>query len=409
MKSPNIKILCIIFSISLILPITASATFSIVAVDTVNNVVGSAGASCIAGSQIIHDVLENVGAINTQAWYLAENQDNAHDLLYAGWTPEDIINWLENNDAENSPHFRQYGVVTLAGSGASAGYTGYACSPWKGHLTGPGYAIQGNILLGPEVIDSMEYAFLNTNGPLEDRLMAALEAANIPGADTRCLPDKPALSAYIRVIRPGDGPYTFLYRVVNDTGPGQNPIDSLRILYDAWTLLKYADPDLSTIEAEPLRILANGTDSALITVTPLNGDGQTPISGAEVVIYNSGPGTLGDVTDNGDGTFTAYVHATELFGHDSIFAEVTANEQTVELTDYAEVYYHLCGDANGDFTHNILDISYLINYLYQEGPIPFPFIEVGDCNGDGTINILDITYMIAHLYMGGPAPMCPPN
>jgi hypothetical protein len=57
---------------------------------------------------------------------------------------------------------------------------------------------------------------------------------------------------------------------------------------------------------------------------------------------------------------------------------------------------------------NILDITFLIAYLYQEGPAPECMYE-GDANGDCTINILDITYLISYLYMGGPAPICAEN
>jgi hypothetical protein len=63
------------------------------------------------------------------------------------------------------------------------------------------------------------------------------------------------------------------------------------------------------------------------------------------------------------------------------------------------------GDANNDGTVNILDITYLINYLYLGGPAP-PCMYEGDANGDCSINILDITYLISYLYQGGPAPVC---
>jgi hypothetical protein len=63
------------------------------------------------------------------------------------------------------------------------------------------------------------------------------------------------------------------------------------------------------------------------------------------------------------------------------------------------------GDANNDGAVNILDISYLIAYLYSGGPPP-PCMYEGDPNGNCVINILDISYLIAYLYQGGPAPIC---
>jgi hypothetical protein len=65
----------------------------------------------------------------------------------------------------------------------------------------------------------------------------------------------------------------------------------------------------------------------------------------------------------------------------------------------------ICGDVNGTGTVNILDITFLINYVYKGGPAPDP-VEAGDTNGNGVINILDITYLINYVYLGGPAPIC---
>ena len=65
----------------------------------------------------------------------------------------------------------------------------------------------------------------------------------------------------------------------------------------------------------------------------------------------------------------------------------------------------LCGDADGSDAVNLLDITFLINYLYKDGPAPDP-IEAGDADGSGTINLLDITYLINYLYKDGPDPKC---
>jgi hypothetical protein len=64
------------------------------------------------------------------------------------------------------------------------------------------------------------------------------------------------------------------------------------------------------------------------------------------------------------------------------------------------------GDANGNTIINILDITYLINYVYKGGPAPIPYaLCSGDPTGNCTINILDITYLISYLYKGGPPPV----
>ena len=162
----------------------ARATFSIAAVDLQTGEVGSAGASCISGSLILSDVHPGVGVIHTQAYWNSQNQQNARNLMNQGWSPQAIIDWLVANDAQGNPTIRQYAIADLPEGGRSAGYTGTSCTDWKGHLTGPGYAIAGNILLGPEIIADMETAFQNTPGSLAFRLLAALQAANVPGADT---------------------------------------------------------------------------------------------------------------------------------------------------------------------------------------------------------------------------------
>jgi hypothetical protein len=65
------------------------------------------------------------------------------------------------------------------------------------------------------------------------------------------------------------------------------------------------------------------------------------------------------------------------------------------------------GNANGDDLINIFDVTYLISFLYKDGPAPVPYaICSGDPNGLGcTCNIFDVTYLISFLYKEGPAPV----
>lgn len=66
----------------------------------------------------------------------------------------------------------------------------------------------------------------------------------------------------------------------------------------------------------------------------------------------------------------------------------------------------ICGDADGNSKINLLDITYIISYLYKGGPAPEP-IQSADVNGRPGINLLDITYLIGFLYKGGPDLDCP--
>ena len=216
--------------------VSAQHTFSICAVDPLTGEVGSAGASCIENSRIISDIHPGVGVIHTQAYYIAGNQNYAESLMDEGVAPSAIIDSMIANDIFDDPSFRQYGVVDLVDGGRRAGYTGENTMDWKGHLTGPTYAIQGNILLGPEILDNMEANFLATEGNLGCKLMSALQGAKVPGADTRCAEfDISALSSFLRVARPTDEPGNFLIdlRVFDVEGDSIDPIDSLQTLYDA--------------------------------------------------------------------------------------------------------------------------------------------------------------------------------
>jgi uncharacterized Ntn-hydrolase superfamily protein len=222
----------------------AQDTFSIVAVDTITGEVGSAGASCIdetaipGGAIIISDVLPARGGIHTQSYWNATNQLNAHNRMVEGMSPQEIIDWLQAHDSQNNPAVRQYGVVDFdsAGHPRSAGFTGANCLNYKNHITGPNYSIQGNILLGQQILDSIEARFLNTEGSFAEKLMAALQGAKVIGADTRCASyGTSSLSAFIRVARPNDtigGFYCDLN--VPSVPEGMEPIDSLQTLFDAW-------------------------------------------------------------------------------------------------------------------------------------------------------------------------------
>ncbi len=223
-------------------------TFSIVAIDSVTGEIGSAGASCVPislpvaphGALIISDIIPGIGAIHTQAYWLAANQQNARARMMAGDSAQQIIDWLSQNDAQGNASIRQYGIVDVnGGHPRSAAFTGAGCNDYKNHITGPGYSIQGNILLGQHILDSMEAHYLTATGTLADKLMAALQGANVVGADTRCAQyGLSSLSSFLRVALPSDSAGNFhldLYMAY----PGNasypvDPIDSLQTLYNNW-------------------------------------------------------------------------------------------------------------------------------------------------------------------------------
>lgn len=351
----------------------AQDTFSIVAVDTVTGEIGSAGASCVGaiggvGAFILSDVIEGIGAIHTQAYWNATNQQNAHNRMLEGLSPQEIIDWLVANDVQGNPTIRQYGIVDLTRDGESAAYTGINCDDYKNHVTGPGYAIQGNILLGQIIIDTMHTTFLNTDGPLADRLMATLQAAKIIGADTRCASrNTSSESGFVKVVRIGDGGTPYLQIVVPDTPVGTDPIDVLQGMFDDWkdSLFTVVDPFLSQLSAFPDTLPADGTSQAVITITPKNNSDTLLASGKEILLFNSGAGTLSSVTDLGDGTYEAMITAPIAIGSDTISARVISGSDTVSVFGKAIVTY-----VNPTSVKE--KINFLIEfYLYQNYPQPF--------------------------------------
>jgi len=88
--------------------------------------------------------------------------------------------------------------------------------------------------------------------------------------------------------------------------------------------------------------------------------------------------------------------------------ELNLNAGYIEYKPYVKTGYvsqsdHIKGDANGDGNINILDVTFLINYLYKGGPEPN--LYAGDVDGSGAINLLDVNYLINYLYREGPPPI----
>lgn len=239
MKNYILSLLYFFFSLS---GLSAQDTFSIVATDPETGEVGSAGASCVdlgnfgLPPDFLGELFPGEGAINSQAYYIAQNQANARVRMQAGDTPSEIIQWLVANDAQNNPTLRQYGVVRIIdGEGFSAAHTGDNNDAFADHRTGDTYSIQGNILLGPQILDDMEEAFLNAEGDLAFKLMAAMQGANVPGADSRCLDNgTSSLFAFLKVAQPSDifGQPSLNIGVFFNNGSTIEPIDSLQGLFN---------------------------------------------------------------------------------------------------------------------------------------------------------------------------------
>ena len=158
------------------------ATFSIVAFDPDAAEWGVAVASkFLAVGSVVPWGKAGVGAVATQAFANIKYGPEGLDLLADGRSAEEAISELISAD-EGSEH-RQVGMVDSQGRAAT--YTGESCFNWAGGLTGDHFAIQGNILTGSGVVESMRDAFTAATGPLADRLLEALLAGDRSGGDSR--------------------------------------------------------------------------------------------------------------------------------------------------------------------------------------------------------------------------------
>lgn len=170
-------------------------TFSIVAFDAATRSWGVAVASkFLAAGALVPWGRAGAGAIATQANANLSYGPDGLALLSQGFPAADVVSRLTDPDPERD--HRQLGVVDAAGRASS--FTGSSCLEWAGSLTGEGYAAQGNILTGPDVVDLMAEEYLRAAGALSHRLVAALRAGDQAGGDRRG-----KQSAGLRVWRAG--------------------------------------------------------------------------------------------------------------------------------------------------------------------------------------------------------------
>ncbi len=115
------------------------------------------------------------------------------ELLQAGMSPQQALDMMLRGDEGRNN--RQ--VAILDAQGRTAAWTSPTINDWKGHHCGANYCVQGNILEGPEVIEAMSRSFESTSGPLAERLLDALDAAQARGGDRRGMQ-----SASLMILKP---------------------------------------------------------------------------------------------------------------------------------------------------------------------------------------------------------------
>jgi uncharacterized Ntn-hydrolase superfamily protein len=203
------------------------ATFSCVGYDPETKDLGVVVQSkFFAVGSVVPWAKAGVGAIATQAFGNTTYGPLGLALLEEGKSAEQTLHALL--EADSLRERRQVGI--LDASGRSATHTGKECMAWAGGTAGEHFAAQGNILVSEATVKAMADAFTRTKGILGDRLMAALEAGQAAGGDSRGMQ-----SAAILIVRKGGG-----YAGYNDrycdlrVDDAKDPIAELRRIYNLW-------------------------------------------------------------------------------------------------------------------------------------------------------------------------------
>ena len=199
MTRPRETVVALALFLACLLPSRTQAlvqpsTFSIVAYDSLTQELGVAVQSkYFSVGTAVPWAEAGAGAVATQASVNVSLGPRAIALLRTGMSAPDVLRALSATDSLWDS--RQFAIVDARGRAAS--WTGKKCIEYAGGETGPGFAVQGNILAGPAVVEGMSRAYRTTKGELAERLIAALEAAQAAGGDKRGMQ-----SAALLIVRP---------------------------------------------------------------------------------------------------------------------------------------------------------------------------------------------------------------
>ena len=209
------------------------ATFSILGYDPETGELGGAVQSRVfsVGNGVLW-AEANVGVVATQAVVDVSYGPQALELLRSGMAPGQVVETILRNDPNPRPESwavqgRQFSVMDANGNVAT--HSGTQASDWAGHQMNQHVSAQGNILAGPEVVRNMVHAFESNDGQhLSFRLLAALEAGQAAGGDTRGMQ-----SAAILIVKEDGGVWlnndVVMRLQVDDS---DNPIAELRRLVE---------------------------------------------------------------------------------------------------------------------------------------------------------------------------------
>jgi len=157
-------------------------TYSIVARDPETGELGVAVQSrAFNTGAVVPWAAPGVGVVATQSYTEVSYGPLGLELLRARKSPEQALAQLVAADDDSA--YRQVAILDAAGSVAV--HVGEACIPAAGFAVGDGFSAQANMVDSERVWQSMAEAFQHSEGPLAERLLAALDAAEAAGGDWR--------------------------------------------------------------------------------------------------------------------------------------------------------------------------------------------------------------------------------
>ncbi|MCW5753137.1 MAG: DUF1028 domain-containing protein [Phycisphaeraceae bacterium] len=433
-----------------------SATWSIILIDLRTGEIAVGSATCLTNFDMRTStpvLITGVGGATAQSFVdqTGLNRARIRDGFLQGETPAQILAALAIQDSGHQT--RQYGFADVLGNTGT--FSGSGAGPWAGGRVGRfaythagvtgeiAYAIQGNVLAGPAVVDHALDAAMNTQGDLPERLMAAMQAARLIGGDGRCScrtggpacgtpppgfdpdTDKSSHIGYMFIARAGDvDGCTGLYGIVdplfgialkdlNGDGLPDAVVSGASGIYvlinttpPGSALATFAPPVLvapTTAQSRRIGIAdvtGNGHDDLVVLVSQisqihihpgLGGGAFAPpmifATGGSPLLLNfadlNGDGVLDPYTATGNGATVVMLLSDGLGGHVRHEITLPASAQGVDAFD-----------ANGD-GHLDLVVAYQaldqMQLLLNDGAANFSFGALID-TGDEPIDVLAIDF-----------------
>lgn len=231
-------------------------TYSIVARDSITGEMGVAVQShWFSVGSIVAWGEAGVGVVATQSFVNPSFGQRGLELLKKGMTAEEVVDLLISTD--EGREFRQLAIVDSKGN--SAAFTGSKCISGAGHVIGNNYSVQANMMLNDKVWGAMARAFERTKGPLAERLIASLEAAQNTGGDIRG-----QQSACLLVVSGNPTGNLWQDRLIDlRVEDNQYPIDEIKRLLNVYRAYEHMNNGDLAVEKNDMNLAMQEYNSAM--------------------------------------------------------------------------------------------------------------------------------------------------